>query len=196
MDAPLGRTVGNALEVRECIDTLKGQGPSDLEALSVELAARMVRLGGLASDAAGAEAKVRDALTSGRGLEVFQRLIEQQGGNPRVVDDPSLLPAAPHRERVTAERSGYVAQLDAEAIGRAAMVLGAGRDRAEDAVDPAVGAVVRVRVGDVVRPGEALVELHYRDSGKLEAARQLLATGITIADAPQPAGPLVLEVIE
>ena len=101
MDAPLGRAVGNALEVRECIDTLRGEGPTDLEpSLSVELAARMVRLGGLAADDVAATAMVRDALTSGRGLEVFRQLVEQQGGDPRVVDDPVGLPAAPHREMV------------------------------------------------------------------------------------------------
>jgi pyrimidine-nucleoside phosphorylase len=195
MDTPLGHAVGNALEVQECIDTLKGHGPADLEALSVELAARMVRLGGLAADLAEAEAMVRDALTSGRGLEVLRRLIEQQGGDPRVVDDPSRLPAAPHREAVAAERGGYVVALDAEAIGRAAMVLGAGRDRVEDAIDPAVGVVVRVRAGDVVRPGDALVELHYRDAGKLAAARELIRDGCITADGPPAAGPLVLEVV-
>jgi pyrimidine-nucleoside phosphorylase len=195
MDAPLGRAVGNALEVQECIDTLKGRGPADLEALSVELAARMVRLGGMAADAADAGAKVRHALASGRALDVFRRMVERQGGDPRVVDDPARLPAAPHREMVTAERAGYVAALDAEAVGRAAMVLGAGRDRVEDAIDPAVGVVVRVRVGDTVRPGDALVELHSRDGGKVAAARELIRAGCVIADAPPAIGPLVLEVI-
>jgi pyrimidine-nucleoside phosphorylase len=196
MDAPLGRAVGNALEVQECIDTLKGDGPADLEALSVELAARMVRLAGLAATAEEAEDKTRDALSSGRALDLFRRMVEHQCGDPRIVDDPTRLPTAPHRVMVTAARGGYIAVLDAEAIGRAAMVLGAGRDRVEDVVDPAVGAVVRACVGDAVRPGDALVELHYRDAGKVAAARELIQAGCVIADASPPVGPLVLEVIE
>jgi pyrimidine-nucleoside phosphorylase len=196
MDAPLGRAVGNALEVRECIDTLQGKGPPDLENLSVELASRMVRLGGLAADAAAATAKVREALTSGRGLEKFRQMVEQQGGDPRAVDDPTRLPTAPHRVMVTAEKAGYVSLLDAEAVGRAAMVLGAGRDKAEDAVDPAVGAVVRVGLGSRVRAGDPLVELHYRDAAKLPAAQALLQAGIEIANEEPTIRSLVLEVVQ
>src|SRR5262249_5433580 len=99
MDAPLGRAVGNALDVIECVETLKGRGPADLEALSVTLAARVLRLGGGAATVAEAETKIRAALTSGRGLEKFRAVIAQQGGDPRVVDDYSRLPAAPHRTR-------------------------------------------------------------------------------------------------
>jgi pyrimidine-nucleoside phosphorylase len=195
MDAPLGKAVGNALEVRECIDTLRGRGPKDLENLSVELAARMVRLGGLAADDGAATALVRDALTSGRGLAVFRRLVEQQGGDPRVVDDPSRLPTAQHREMFTAQRSGFVAIFDAEAIGRAAMALGAGRDRVEDAVDPAVGAVVHAGIGGHVRAGDPLVDLHYRDAAKLPAARSLLERGIRIGDDEPTVRSLVQEVV-
>jgi pyrimidine-nucleoside phosphorylase len=192
MDAPLGRAVGNALEVRECIDTLRGQGPPDLEALCVQLAVWMVRLGGLAEDHAAATALVRNAWTSGRALEVFGRLVEQQGGDPRVVDDPSRLPAAPHQLMVTAEQDGFLAALDAEAVGRATMVLGAGRDRIDQSVDAAVGAVVRVKVGDRVRVGDPLVELHYRDAGKLTMAEALIRDGVVIGDEVQP---LIHEVI-
>ncbi len=195
MDAPLGRAVGNALEVRECIDTLCGQGPKDLEELSVELAARMVRLGGLAADDAAATVRVRSALSSGQGLQVFRRLIEQQSGDPRVVDDPSRLPTAPYREMMTAERGGFLATLDAEAIGRAAMALGAGRDRVEDAVDPAVGLVVHARIGGRLRVGDALVELHYRDAARLPAARALIQGGISISDEEPAPKSLVLEVV-
>ncbi len=196
MDAPLGHAVGNALEVRECIDTLMGHGPGDLEELSVELAARMVRLAGLAADRAEAETKVRDALTSGRGLEVFRRMVERQGGDPHVIDDPARLPAAPHREAVTTERGGYVTRFDAEAVGRAAMVLGAGRDRVEDAIDPSVGVVVRAQVGNRVRPGDVLADLHYRDAARLAAARELVRSACEIADDPPTVQSLVLEVVE
>jgi pyrimidine-nucleoside phosphorylase len=195
MDAPLGRAVGNALEVRECIDTLRGQGPKDLEDLSVELAARMVRLGGLAPDDGTATARIRDALSSGRGLDVFRRLIEQQGGDPRVIDDPKRLPTAPHREMMTAERAGFLATLDAEAIGRAAMALGAGRDRVEDAVDPAVGIVIHAQVGGRLRAGDPLVELHFRNAAKLPPARALLHSGIRIGDEEPTVRSLVQEVV-
>jgi pyrimidine-nucleoside phosphorylase len=194
MDAPLGRAVGNAIEVQECIDTLKGNGPADLTALSVELAARMVLLGGLAADVGAAEAKVIDALNAGRGLEVFRKMVERQGGDPRVVDDPAVLPAAPHREAVAADRGGFVVALDAEAIGRAAMVLGAGRDRADHGVDPAVGVVMRVRLGDHVQAGDPLVELHYRDAAKLPAARAQVRAACAVADERPTVQTLVLEV--
>jgi pyrimidine-nucleoside phosphorylase len=195
MDAPLGRAVGNALEVRECLDTLRGEGPADLESLSVELAARMVRLAGLAADEATATAMIRKALTSGRGLDVMRRLIEQQGGDPRVVDEPDRLPHAPHRETITAEKAGYLDGLDAELVGRATMVLGAGRDRVEDGVDPAVGAIVHAAVGDPVRAGDPLVELHFRDGAKLPAARALIHSAITIGDEKPALPPLIQEVL-
>jgi pyrimidine-nucleoside phosphorylase len=195
MDAPLGRAIGNSLEVKECIDTLRGEGPKDLEDLSVELAARMVRIAGQAADDAAATKKVREALAGGRGLDLFRKLVEGQGGDPRVVDDPHRLPAVANRESITAHRDGYLAGLDAEAVGRATMVLGAGRDRVEDNVDPAVGAIVKVQVGDRVRSGQPLVELHYRGESGLAAARALIETGVSISDSPPTVPNLIYEVI-
>jgi pyrimidine-nucleoside phosphorylase len=192
MNAPLGRAAGNALEVIECLETLKGRGPADLEALSVRLAAGMLRLGGVAATDAEAEAKVRDALTSGRGLEKFRQVIELQGGAPRVVEDYRLLPAAPQRAVFTADRPGYVAGLDAELVGRATMLLGAGRDKVEDAIDPAVGIVLCARPGDEVRAGDAVAEVHYRDAARLVPALGLLRDACRIADAPPTPEPLVL----
>src|SRR5262249_33612426 len=144
MDAPLGCAVGNALEVKECIDILKGGGPADVRDLSIELAARMIRLAGLTKSLEDACKKVNEALTSGRGLELFRKMIDQQGGDPRVLDVPTRLPAAPKQSAVTADRSGFITRLDAEMIGIAACVLGAGRERAEDAVDHAVGVMMHV----------------------------------------------------
>ena len=189
MDAPLGRAVGNALEVVECIETLKGRGPKDLETLSIDLAARMVQLGGVAD----APARVQAALDSGQGLEKFRALIAQQGGDPHIVDDYALLPTAPKQALVRADRSGYVTALDAERIGRATMVLGAGRNRVEEAIDPAVGLVVRAAVGDPVKAGDALAEVHFADPGKLAAAIRLLDDAWTIDDAPPTMMPLILE---
>lgn len=195
MEAPLGRAVGNALEVIESLETLKGRGPADLEALSVTLAARMVRLGGLAATEAEAEAKVRDALASGRGVEAFRRMIEQQGGDPHVVDFYGRLPDAPRRALVGAPRAGYVTALDAEKVGVAAMLLGAGRERVEAGIHPGVGAVVRAHVGEWVRAGEPIVELIYEDPANLEKAAGLVRQACHVGDAPPAPRPQVLETI-
>ena len=199
MDAPLGRYVGNALEVIEAIETLKGQGPKDLTDLSVLLAARMVKLAGLAADDAEADRRVRKALDSGAGLEVFRKCIEQQGGDPRVVDDYSRLPTAPRTALLTADitsdRPWYVVDLDAEKLGVAAMRLGAGRDRAEDGVDHAVGVVIRTGIGQQLIPGEPVFEVHYRDEAKLKAAAELLHASYRMAESPPAELPLVLEEI-
>jgi thymidine phosphorylase len=195
MDTPLGNAVGNSLEVIECLETLKGRGPADLETLSLALAARMLRLGGVAATDDEAQAKIRAALTSGRGLEKFRAIIAQQGGDARVVDDYSRLPTAPQQAAFTASRSGYLTRLDAELVGRATMVLGAGRDRVEDSIDPAVGAKVMAKMGDTVRAGDILVELHYRDPSRLTTALELLRDACAITEEPPARQELILEII-
>ena len=196
MDAPLGRAVGNALEVRECIDTLRGNGPRDLETLSITLAARMVLLGGLAKSLDDAEVKVRDALTSGRGLEKFRQIIAQQGGDPHVVDDVRRLPTAPHQLLVRAERSGFIGALNAELVGLASMLLGAGRDRVEDGVDPAVGVVIQAQRGEWVNAGDALAEVHYRTETRLGEAMARLRQAWQVNDIKPAEMPLILESIQ
>jgi pyrimidine-nucleoside phosphorylase len=183
MDAPLGRAVGNALEVVECCEVLKGRGPADLADISIDLASRMLVLGGVAPDRADANRRVHAAISSGEGLDRFRRIIEHQGGDPRVVDDYSRLPAAPERLVVKATRSGFVAALDAELVGRASVELGAGRNRVDDAVDPGVGIMILARPGDPVREGEAVLELHVRDHARVEAAIALASRAIRIEDA-------------
>jgi pyrimidine-nucleoside phosphorylase len=195
MDSPLGRAVGNALEVIECLEVLKGKGPSDLIEISVELTARMLMLGGAAADRVEGQARVRGALASGAGLERFRQIVDQQGGDPHVVDDYSRLPAAPERHLVTAPGTGYLARLDAELVGRASVALGAGRDRVEDPVDRAVGIVVLVKPGDHVQAGDPILELHYRDCARLAAALPLAKRSIAVGDArPAPRPLLVGEV--
>jgi pyrimidine-nucleoside phosphorylase len=196
MDAPLGRMVGNALEVREAIGCLRGDGPADLEALSIALAARMVFLGGLAPSIPDAECKVRADLKSGNGLERLRMLIEAQGGDPRVVDDLNLLPTAPRQLLLRAPRSGFVTEVHAEWIGTATVLLGAGRDRAEDAVDPAVGVRILAKVGDAIKQGEPFVALHYRAEERLAHAVTLLNQAWRIGDAPPEPTPLILESVE
>jgi pyrimidine-nucleoside phosphorylase len=184
MDMPLGVAVGNALEVIECLDVLKGGGAADLVACSVELTARMLMLGGVALDRDDADRRVRDAIASGSALDRFRRIIEGQGGDPHVVDDYTRLPSAPSTHTITADRDGFVARIDAELVGRASVALGAGRDRVEDAVDPAVGIILRAKPGTSVREGDPVLELHYRETAKLGAALALAGRATTIGDDP------------
>jgi pyrimidine-nucleoside phosphorylase len=182
MDAPLGRAVGNALEVIECLEVLKGRGPADLIEVSVELTARMLVLGRQASDRTDAEARVRGAIASGAGLERFRQIIENQGGDPHVVDDDNRMPHVGGRHVVVAGRTGFVTALDAALVGRASVALGAGRDRVDDPVDPAVGIMVLAPPGEAVRAGDPVLEIHYRDHTRLETALQLAGRAVTIGD--------------
>ena len=195
MDAPLGREVGNANEVIESIETLKGRGPADLEYLSVLLAARMLVLAGVAATQEAAEASVRRALASGSGVEAFQRIIEHQGGDARVIDDYRLLPHAPNEHRIAAPRRGTVTSLDAESVGRAAVALGAGRGTLADAVDPAVGITIVAPPGATVTAGDPVLILHHRGGRGLDEALPLLDEAIGIGDGPFDAPALVVEEI-
>jgi pyrimidine-nucleoside phosphorylase len=192
MEAPLGRAVGNALEVIECIEVLKGRGPADLIDVSVELAARMLVLGGVARDRMAADRQVRGAIASGAGLERFRQIVETQGGDPHVIDDYDRLPHVADRHIVAAGRAGYVTALDAERIGRASVALGAGRDRVEDPIDPAVGIMVIARPGDAVRAGDPVLEIHYRDTARLETAIRLAGQAIAIGDERPAPGRLIV----
>jgi pyrimidine-nucleoside phosphorylase len=195
MDAPLGRAVGNALEVIECIEVLKGRGPQDLIEVSLELTARMLVLGQVAGDRGAAQQQARDAIASGAGLERFRRVIEAQGGDPKVVDDYLRLPHVEDRHIVAADRAGVVIGVDAELVGRASVALGAGRDRVDDPVDFAVGIMVSAKPGDRVRAGDPLLELHYRDRARLDAALRLATRAVTIGDErPAPRRLIVGEV--
>jgi pyrimidine-nucleoside phosphorylase len=192
MDAPLGCAVGNALEVIECLEVLKGRGPTDLVDVSIELAARMLVLGKIADDLADADRRAREAVRTGAALERFRQIVEGQSGDPHVVDDYSRLPHVPDRHIVEAERSGYVARLDAELIGRASVALGAGRDRVDDPVDPAVGISIRATVRDAVRTGDPVLELHYRHRARLQTALSLALQAIAIGDDQPPRAPLIV----
>jgi pyrimidine-nucleoside phosphorylase len=194
MEQPLGRAVGNALEVREAVDVLAGRCPGDLEGLSVLLAARLLVLGGRATDEGTATALARDALASGAGLAKLREWVAAQGGDPRVAHDPdAVLPHAAATREVFAEEAGYIASLDAEQIGRAAGALGAGRLQEGDAIDPAAGIVLGKRVGDPVAPGEVLATLYAASDDLLDAGEERFrGAAIVSAGRVEPA-PLVLE---
>ncbi len=192
MDAPLGRAVGNSVEIAECIELLSGRGPADLEALIVRLASRMVFLGEKASNAAAAESTVRAALASGAAREKLRQMIAWQGGDPAVVDDVTSLPSAKHAQQVTAPRAGYVTALDALLVGRTAVALGAGRDKKSDPVDPSAGILIRKKPGEAVRAGESVMELRYNDESRLAAAVEQAKRAITIGDAAPADAPLIM----
>jgi pyrimidine-nucleoside phosphorylase/thymidine phosphorylase len=185
MDQPLGHAVGNALEVVECVETLKGRGPNDLESLSLELAARMLQLGGVTTQLEAARARVRDALASGAGLRKLREIVELQGGDPRAVDDPALLPRAREALPLRAERDGRVTRIACGAVGHAAMLLGAGRETVESTIDPAVGLVLHKKVGELVIQGEPLLTMHVNDRTHLEEVTNVLKDAIRVGpEAP------------
>jgi len=196
MDQPLGRNVGNALETLECIEALKGRGPNDLVSLSIELAAWMLQLARLAPSLEAARVKVREALQSGAGLRKFQEVIELQGGDPRVCDDPARLPRARETAVVRSERDGRVARIGCRAVGHAAMLLGAGRETVASTIDAAVGLVLHKKVGDPVAQGEPLLTLHVNDVKRLAETQQILKDAIRVEASAPAQAPLVRLVLD
>jgi len=196
MEQPLGRAVGNALEVKESVETLQGRGPKDLESLSLELAAWMLHLAGLTTGLEAARARVRDALASGAGLRKFQEVIALQGGDPAVGDDTARLPRARETVELRAEAEGQVAGIACRSVGHAAMLLGAGRETVDSRIDPAVGVVLRKKVGDPVRRGESLMTVHVNDRSRLEEATQRLRQAVRVAREAPAAAPLVRLVLD
>jgi len=186
MRQPLGRAVGNALEVREAIETLTGGGPADLWALTLELGSHLLEMSGLAANAEEGHAALIRLRDSGAGAEMLETLIEAQHGDPRVVRAPELLPAAPVVREFVVEEDGerWIEAADARGIGDAALALGAGRKTKADAVDPAVGIVLRGRIGDRVQPGQPLAEVHARTDADAEAAFAALRAAIRLSANP------------
>ena len=193
MNQPLGRRVGNALEVREAIEVLDGGGPQDLVEVTLALGAEMLVLGGVAADLPAAREKLEAARREGRGLARFARLIEAQGGDPSVLEHPERLPDAARRLVVTAPRSGYVQAIATEELGVAALILGAGRETKEDVIDPAVGMYIDAKLGVEVREGDALVTLHFNSYARLEDSARRALAAYTIGDEPPPAHRLIVE---
>jgi pyrimidine-nucleoside phosphorylase len=184
MDQPLGNMIGNALEVVEVVDVLRGGGPQDLRDLCLELAAWMLHLGGVSKTVAEGKQESAKLLASGKALERFRQMVELQGGDPRVVDDPKTLPQARHSQQVLSAKDGYVASLQCEQVGTACVILGGGRERKEDSVDPAVGIVLHRKVGDRVAAGEPIATIYYNSGSRVERAQQLLEESCGISDSP------------
>jgi pyrimidine-nucleoside phosphorylase len=188
MDQPLGRTAGNAMEVQESIEVLSGAGPADLRELCLVLAAWMLFLGERVRSVEEGKGAAAELIASGRAREKFREIVRQQGGDARVVDDPKLLASAAHKFDVVAATDGYVSATQCEQLGVAVVVLGGGREKKEDSVDPAVGLEFHKRIGDRVARGEALCTLHYNSDARLDEARRLVETAYIISPRPPGAG--------
>jgi pyrimidine-nucleoside phosphorylase len=193
MNWPIGLAVGNANEVIECIDLLKGDGPPDLLENSLELSERMLVAARVAADRTDAAALCRKALESGAALERFRAIIERQGGDPRVIEDYSLMPLAPGEHLIRAEASGFVTELDAGLIGRASVALGGGRDTVEDEIDPGVGVMISATVGQAVDMGDPVLRILYRETSRLQEALPLLTEAVRVGERPRPPVPLIID---
>jgi pyrimidine-nucleoside phosphorylase len=195
MEQPLGRAVGNALEIVETVELLRGGGPADLRELCLHEVATLLAMAGLVADEADGEARAREALHSGAGLDKLRAVVAAQGGDVAQIDDPARLPQAPVREMFVAPRAGYIAAIDAEQVGRASVHLGAGRARKGEAIDPAVGFVLQAKVGDRVEDGQPLVEIHARSQGAAASIREQLLAAYTWSDDPVAAPSLLLGMV-
>jgi pyrimidine-nucleoside phosphorylase len=196
MDQPLGRAVGNSLEVEECIQILRGTGPEDLRELCLELSAWMFCLGGVSASISQGRQKAEQIISSGQALEKFRQITAMQGGDVGVIDDPKRLPQAQFQADVFSPASGYVAAIKCEQVGTASVVLGGGRERKEDSVDPAVGIVLHKKVGDKVVAGEPLCTICYSSESRLPPAKKLLDDSYRIADVSPAKRPMIHRVIQ
>jgi pyrimidine-nucleoside phosphorylase len=183
MDQPLGNMIGNALEVVEVVEVLRGGGPEDLRDLCRELAAWMLHLGGVTPTVAEGKQRSAQLLSSGKALEKFRQMVELQGGDSRIIDDAKRLPQAQHTMPVASAKAGYLASIECEQIGTACVILGGGRERKEDSVDPAVGIVLHKKVGDQVAAGEPLATLYYNAEAQAARARQWMEASWVVTDA-------------
>ena len=196
MDQPLGLEVGNANEIVESIDVLKGSGPADVVELVMAFGEEMLVIGGVAVDRPAARILLESALADGSALEKFREVVIAQGGDPAVIDDPSLLPTAPDSYEVVATADGFVDRCDALAIGTAGVRLGAGRQTKDEDVDPGVGITIHAKVGDAVAAGASLATVRYRDRSRLDAAIPLLDAAWEITEGPPEPYLLILGEVE
>jgi pyrimidine-nucleoside phosphorylase len=195
MNQPLGYAIGNALEVMEVSQTLQNAGPADLTRISLELAARMIFLGKITKTMEEARELAQAKLLDGAGYRKFKEVIAAQGGNPQVLDRFELLPNATGAQEITTSRGGYVSAIDAELIGQASSMIGAGRNTKEDTIDPAVGVILEVKVGQKIDSGSILCRIYYTNEEHLEDAAELLEDAFRISQQPVDERDLILEVV-
>ena len=195
MDQPLGKMIGNALEVVEVVEVLRGGGPEDLRELCLELAGWMLHLGGVSDTVAKGKQQSAVLISSGKALDKFRQMVELQGGDARIIDDAKRLPQSRHTMQIASANAGYLASMQCEQIGTACVILGGGREKKEDSVDPAVGIVLHKKVGDRVDAGEALATIHYNDDAQAARARQLIEASCVVTDSAPQKKPLIHRII-
>ena len=195
MDQPLGRAVGNALEVKEAIATLRGEGPEDFTQLCMTLGTYMLVAGGAASDEEEARVKLNRVIEDGSALKKLAEFVEAQGGDPAAVYDTALLPKALIVEDIDSVQDGYVCHIDCDEIGICSLLLGGGRETKESVIDLSVGLVLHKKVGDAVRAGEALATIYANDRNKLNAAKERFLRAYHFADSPVEAGALIKGIV-
>lgn len=196
MSQPLGRAVGNALEVEEAVQVLKGGGPEDLRQLCLELAGEMIRIGGRAESFEEGKETARQVLSDGRALEKFRQMVRCQGGDDRIVEEPERMGSSRYSRDVLAGRTGFIAETDTREIGRASQHLGAGRLRKEDEIDFTAGIRMHVRIGDFVKEGDVLATLYGADSRRLEEAKIIMEAAIRISAEPTAPPKLIQKIIQ
>jgi len=196
MEQPLGRTVGNALEVVEAVEMLRGNAPADYTEVTLALTAEMLVLGGKAKDTKEARHALFASIKDGSAEKKLRELVKAQGGDPAAIADLSKLPRAKQTAPVAVSTAGFVQAIDSEAVGLAAMALGAGRERTDSVIDPAVGFVLEKKVGDAVSAGEPLVTVHYNDDSLLDVVKARVAAAYRIGPERPAPRPLVLERLE
>ncbi len=192
MNQPLGCMVGNALEVQECIEVLHGRGSEDLRELCLELAAWMFFLGGASKTVVEGKQRAQEIIASGKAFATFRHMVELQGGDIGTIDDPTRLPTADYRVEVPSPRAGYVTAIACEQVGTACVILGGGRERKEDSVDPAVGIVVHKKIGDKVSVGDSLCTIQCHSDAQAAGAKSLLEESYEIAVAPPAQRPALI----
>jgi thymidine phosphorylase len=195
MSQPLGYAVGNALEEMEASQTLQNAGPNDLTKLSIELAARMIYLGKKAGTLEEARRIAEEKIVDGSGYRKFKQVVAAQGGNPQALDKFELLPNATGMREVASPRGGYVSSINAEDIGAASNMIGAGRDKKEDAIDPAVGIILEVKAGEKVDAGSVLCRLYYTKEDRVEEAAEMVEDAFRISAQKPDDRELILEVV-
>ena len=195
MNQPLGRAIGNSVEVIEALETLKGRGPADLKLLCRELAAEMILMSGLVKDIGQARDMYDRSISSGAALDKMREIIRAQEGNEQVIDDYRLLPSAARRHEITAPEGGCLRKIETESVGRACMILGAGRTRVDGPIDLSVGLEMNARIGDRIEKGSSLVTVLYNDDDRLQAARRLIERAFTIGPEPVEPPPLISRVL-
>lgn len=196
MSQPLGRAVGNALEVEEAAQVLKGGGPEDLRQLCLELAGEMIRIGGRAESFEEGKETARQVLSDGRALEKFRQMVRRQGGDDRIVEEPERMGSSRYSRDVLAGRTGFIAEMAAQEIGRASQHLGAGRLRKEDEIDFTAGIRMHVRIGDSVQEGDVLATLYGADSRRLEEAEIIMEAAIRISAEPAAPPNLIQKIVQ